>query len=72
MRWQREDLLMGRLSNFVRSLAPGNDTALAADLSTQRRAGHRRSIAKAAAQGEQWERNDRKRDKRGDRNTHWT
>jgi hypothetical protein len=60
------------LGSFLRSLAPGNDTALAADLSTQRRAGHRRSIAKAAAQGEKWERKDRKRDRRGDRDTDWT
>jgi hypothetical protein len=63
---------MGRLGNFVRSLTPGNDTQLAADLSTQRRAGHRRSIRATADAGEKWEREDRKRDRRGDRTTHWT
>lgn len=60
------------LRDFVRSLAPGNDRQLAADLSTQRRRAHHRSVTKAAAEGEKWERKDRKRDRRGDRHTDWT
>ncbi|MER5213683.1 hypothetical protein ABT063_24705 [Streptomyces sp. NPDC002838] len=60
-----------RLGNFLRSLAPGDDTQLAADLSTQRRAGHRRSIPEAAAEGQAWEDADRARDRRGDRDTNW-
>jgi hypothetical protein len=57
---------MGRLGNFVRSLAPGDDRQLAADLSTQRRASHRsRGAARAARAGQGWEDRDRAQDKRG-------
>ena len=59
------------LGNFLRSLAPGNDDALAEDLSAQRRAGHRRSIREAADAGEAWEQADRRRDRNGDRQTDW-
>jgi hypothetical protein len=60
------------LGNFARSLRPGNDTQLAADLSAQRRAAHRRSIGKAAAQGQAWEQDDRARERRGGwRRTTW-
>lgn len=51
--------------NFIRSLAPGNDRQLAADLSQQRRASHRRSIAGAAAAGQAWEDRDRAQDRKG-------
>jgi hypothetical protein len=56
---------MGRLGNFVRSLAPGNDTQLAADLSQQRRQNHRRNISRTAAQGQAWEDRDRAQDRKG-------
>lgn len=59
------------LGNFLRSLAPGDDGQLAADLSTQRRKGHRRSTTKADREGQAWEDADRARDRRGDRNTNW-
>lgn len=60
------------MKGFLRSLVPGSDRQLAADLSTQRRRNHRRSISDAAAKAEKWERKDRKRDRRGDRHTDWT
>jgi hypothetical protein len=56
---------MGRLSDFARSLRPGNDQQLAADLSTQRRAGHRRNLTNTARQGQAWEDTDRQQDRRG-------
>ena len=59
------------LRDFARSLLPGNDQQLAEDLSTQRRQGHRRSIARAAAAGQAWEDADRRRDRKGDRKTTW-
>lgn len=59
------------LRDFARSLLPGNDRQLAADIALQRRQGHHRSIAKAAATAEKWERKDRARDRRGDRQTDW-
>ncbi len=46
-------------------LRPGNDRQLAEDLSVERRRGHRRSIAKTAAKAEDWEQQDRRRDKQG-------
>ena len=59
---------MSRLGNFARSLRPGNDHQLAADLnantSRQRRASHHRTGAtQAARQGQAWEDNDRQREK---------
>jgi hypothetical protein len=51
--------------DFARSLRPGNDQQLAADLSTQRRASHRRSIRSAAAEGQAWEDRDRAQDRKG-------
>jgi hypothetical protein len=60
------------IRSFMRSLAPGNDAELAADLSTQRRASYWRSgVSKAAAEGDAWEDADRARDRRGDRHTDW-
>jgi hypothetical protein len=57
---------MGRLGNFVRSLAPGDDRQLAKDLSAQRSASHRnRGAGRAADDGQAWEDNDRKQDRRG-------
>jgi len=48
------------LRSFARSLRPGNDAQLAADLGQQRRRGHQqRGIAEAAAEGEKWLRQDR-------------
>ena len=69
---------MGLLSN----LFGGNDRQLAetkyADRESatdraarQRREGHRRSIGKAIAKGEKWERKDRALDRKGDRQTDW-
>jgi hypothetical protein len=60
------------LGSFFRSLAPGDDQQLAADLSTQRRRAHRRSVREAAAEGQAWDDDDRARDRRGDRHTDWT
>ncbi|SDM46961.1 hypothetical protein SAMN04487981_101623 [Streptomyces sp. cf386] len=61
------------MKGFLRSLLPGNDRQLAADLSTQRRRNHRRSVGKAAAEGQAWEDADRQRDRRGGwRHTDWT
>ncbi|HEX9755733.1 MAG TPA: hypothetical protein VGA42_08490 [Gemmatimonadales bacterium] len=59
---------MSRLGDFARSLRPGNDHQLAADLnanaSRQRRASHRNGGAtRAARQGQAWEDADRQREK---------
>jgi hypothetical protein len=51
------------LRNFVRSLRPGNDQQLAADLSGQRRQGHRRSLLGTARAGQAWEDQDRKQER---------
>jgi hypothetical protein len=54
---------MGRLGDIARSLRPGNDQQLAADLSTQRRASHRkRGAGRAARAGQDWETADRDRE----------
>ena len=56
------------LRSFARSLRPGNDQQLAADMAAQRRATHRRNSAKQAArQGQAWEDPDRQADRRGGR-----
>lgn len=63
---------MSLLGNFARSLKPGNDRELAADLSAQNRAGHRRSVPKAAREGQAWEDKDRANDRKGGwRITNW-
>ncbi|MFJ2717433.1 hypothetical protein [Streptomyces sp. NPDC087437] len=61
------------LRDFARSLMPGNDRALAAEqyadresatdrAARKRREGHRsKGVKRAAQQGEQWERRDRRR-----------
>jgi hypothetical protein len=49
--------------SFLRSLAPGDDRQLAADLSTSRRDSHRtRGAARAARKGQTWEDQDRDRE----------
>lgn len=54
------------LRDFARSLRPGNDQQLAADLSAQRRQSHRRSgAARAARKGQAWEDRDRAQERRG-------
>jgi hypothetical protein len=62
------------LGSFLRSLAPGNDRQLAADLSTQRSRNHqRRGAGRAAREGQAWEDRDRRRDRRGrDIDTDWS
>jgi hypothetical protein len=51
------------LGSFLRSLAPGDDRQLAADLSTQRRNNHRsRGAKRAARDGQAWETADRDRE----------
>ncbi|MFJ1869945.1 hypothetical protein [Streptomyces chartreusis] len=55
----------------MRSLAPGNDAQLAADLRTQSRIERSRSATRAARKGQAWEDRDRQRDGRGDRHTDW-
>jgi hypothetical protein len=51
------------IGSFLRSLAPGDDRQLAADLSTQRRASHRnRGANRAAHAGQDWETQDRDRE----------
>ena len=62
---------MGAFGNFLRSLAPGNDAALAEDLSTQRRNQRSRSATRAAREGQDWEDADRRKDGKGDRHTDW-
>jgi hypothetical protein len=52
------------IRSFARSLRPGNDRELANELSQQRRRNHRRNIRKTAAQGEQWEQQDRADERR--------
>jgi hypothetical protein len=59
---------MSRLGDFARSLRPGNDAELAANLnaqaSHQRRRGHRNGGAtRAAREGQAWEDADRQRDR---------
>ncbi|MEU5707895.1 hypothetical protein [Streptomyces flaveolus] len=56
---------MSRLGDFARSLKPGNDQHLAENLSTKRRAAHRRSVGKAAAKGQGWEDKDRDAERAG-------
>lgn len=51
--------------DFARSLRPGNDQQLAADLNTQARVQRSRSATRAARQGQAWEDADRARDRRG-------
>lgn len=51
------------LGSFFRSLAPGDDRQLAADLSTQRRNSHRtRGAGRAARAGQDWEADERDRE----------
>jgi hypothetical protein len=58
------------LGSFLRSLTPGDDRQLAADLSTQRRASHRkRGAGRAARKGQTWE--DQDRDRETGRRTRW-
>ncbi|MET9729717.1 hypothetical protein ABZZ79_03320 [Streptomyces sp. NPDC006458] len=56
---------MSRLADFARSLQPGRDRELAADLSAQRRRAPRQSIPRTARKGQAWEDEDRARDRRG-------
>ncbi|MDX3637834.1 hypothetical protein PV728_48210 [Streptomyces europaeiscabiei] len=53
------------LRDFARSLRPGNDQQLAADLATQSKVQRSRGATRAARQGQAWEDADRNRDKRG-------
>ncbi|MFF5029230.1 hypothetical protein ACFY2J_34105 [Streptomyces collinus] len=53
------------LRDIARSLKPGNDRELADDLSTQRRAAHRRSVPSTAQAGQDWEDTDRAKDRKG-------
>lgn len=53
------------LRDFARSLRPGDDRQLAADLSAQRRRNNRRSVPRAARAGQAWEDADRAQDRRG-------
>jgi hypothetical protein len=51
------------IGSFLRSLAPGDDRQLAADLSTSRRDSHRkRGAGRAARAGQDWETADRDRE----------
>lgn len=49
--------------SFARSLRPGNDQQLAVDLSAQRRRSNRRSVPRAARQGQTWEDADRQQER---------
>lgn len=52
------------LRSFARSLRPGNDQQLAADLSQQRSQSHRRrGTRQAARQGQAWEDADRQQER---------
>ncbi|MEV8600467.1 hypothetical protein AB0465_11375 [Streptomyces griseoviridis] len=60
------------LRNLARSLRPGNDRALAADLAAQQRARRSRAADRADRDGQQWEQRDRNQDRTGrDRQTNW-
>lgn len=51
--------------SFLNWLIPGNDTQLAEDYATKRRAGHRRNTTKTARAGQAWEDRDRQQDRKG-------
>jgi hypothetical protein len=53
------------LRSFARSLRPGNDAQLAADLNAQRRASHFRSTRNTDRAGQAWEDRDRQQDRKG-------
>lgn len=53
------------LRDFARSLRPGNDAQLAADLRTKARAQRSRSATRADREGQAWEDRDRAQDRRG-------
>lgn len=56
---------MGRLGDFARSLRPGNDAQLAADLTIQRRVRRSHAATQAYRQGQAWEDRDRQQDTKG-------
>ena len=51
--------------DFARSLKPGNDQQLAADLAAQQRVRRSRSATKADRKGQAWEDRDRAAERRG-------
>ena len=53
------------LRDFARSLRPGNDAQLAADLRAQARVQRSRSATRADREGQAWEDRDRAQDRRG-------
>ncbi|MFF7142285.1 hypothetical protein ACFZB5_13685 [Streptomyces nodosus] len=53
------------LRDFARSLRPGNDTELAADLAAQKRARRSRAATKADREGQAWEDRDRAAERKG-------
>lgn len=60
------------LRNFVRSLVPGNDHQLAADIAAQQRARRSRAATRADRKGQRWDAKDRARDRAGrDIDTNW-
>ncbi len=60
------------LGSFLRSLAPGDDRQLAADIKAQPRIRRSRAATRAAREGQAWEDRDRQRDRRGrDIDTDW-
>ncbi|MET8826069.1 hypothetical protein ABZX40_13435 [Streptomyces sp. NPDC004610] len=63
---------MGRIRDFMRTLAPVDDRRLAAELRGQRRERHRDQIPNTARDADRWEQQDRARDRHGNRHTDWT
>ncbi|GAQ52083.1 hypothetical protein [Streptomyces acidiscabies] len=53
------------IRNFLRSITPGDDQQLAADLAREQRVRRSRSATRAARKGQKWEDTDRQREKRG-------
>jgi hypothetical protein len=53
------------LRDFARSLRPGNDRELAADLAAQQRVRRSRSATRADRKGQAWEERDRASERKG-------
>lgn len=64
------DKLLGNDQQRAATKYAGRESA-SDQAARRRRQGHRRNIAKAAAQGQAWEDRDRQRDRKGSRYTDW-
>ncbi|MEV8432015.1 hypothetical protein ACWHLZ_27985 [Streptomyces chartreusis] len=64
------DRLLGNDRERAETKYAGRESA-SEKAARRRRASQQRGVAKAAAEGEKWERKDRARDRRGERHTDW-